>query len=53
MEQIKERVRNELKIKETSSSEIELGPFPVVLVCLLDLQSLLMQIIPSPLLLMQ
>jgi hypothetical protein len=38
MEQIKERVRNELKIKETSSFEIELGTYHVVLVCRLDLQ---------------
>jgi hypothetical protein len=38
VEQIKERVRDELKIEETSSSEIELGTYRVVLVCLVDLQ---------------
>jgi hypothetical protein len=44
VEQIKERVRNELKIKETDSSKIELGTYHVVLVCLLDLQELSMQL---------
>jgi hypothetical protein len=38
VEQIKERVRDELKIEETSRSEIELGTYRVVLVCLVDLQ---------------
>jgi hypothetical protein len=38
VEQIKERVRNELKIEETGSSEIKLGTYRVVLVCFLDLQ---------------
>jgi hypothetical protein len=38
VEQIKERVRNELKLEETGSSEIEFGTYHVTLVCLLDLQ---------------
>jgi hypothetical protein len=38
MEQIKERVRNKLKIEETSSSEIELDTYHVIFVCFLDLQ---------------
>jgi hypothetical protein len=38
MEQIKEKIRNELKIEETGSSEIELGTYHVTLVCILDLQ---------------
>jgi hypothetical protein len=38
VEQIKERVRNKLKIDETGSSEIKLDTYHVILVCLLDLQ---------------
>jgi hypothetical protein len=37
-EQIKKRVRNELKIEEIGISKIILGPYHIVLVCLLDLQ---------------
>jgi hypothetical protein len=33
MEQIKESVRNELKIEETGSSEIKLRTYHVILVC--------------------
>jgi hypothetical protein len=53
VELIKERVRNTLKIEHTGSSEIELGTYLIILVCLLDLQQLSMQLIPSILLLMQ
>jgi hypothetical protein len=38
MEQIKEIVRNKLKIEETGSFENKLDIYHVVLVCLLDLQ---------------
>jgi hypothetical protein len=38
VEQIKEIVRNELKIEETGSSKIESGTYHVVLLCLLDFQ---------------
>jgi hypothetical protein len=51
--QIKESIKNKLKIKETGSFEIKLGTYDVILAYLLELQYLSMQLTPSLLLLMQ